>query len=516
MSAAGGLVVVPGDSPLVLVAPHGGRRDAVRRPWAAGRLRMNDLHTATLTEELAGLLGAAAVINDAHDRNDVDLNRIVEAHERAPWFLERLAAVLGATLADHARATLLALHGWNVVQPVVDLGLGCGPGPDPFTVGTASAVAQEFAATALPALVAACAARGIGATVGARYPARNRENLIQLFTARYRDDPRPAVRALAAHASRVDAVQLELGIPLRWPGAWRTRFVAAVREALPALIGAASSASAAPAVPAPSPIQPGRLQFTAPTFCGLVAIDRDRGGRLLLFPPEGGLVLFTGERIGLESPGTVSRLTMQAAPDGARAVAHRGPLLRFPDTTPFLDLEAGLARAELVEADVDLVFTPDHPGCAPSGFGRVRGTVLLDGVRHAIEGDGFAEDGGGAAGPWPRLRTAMRLVGGAGLALTVGLDGADASGFLCRGGEHVPVATARATFADETAALARVTLELELDDGERLRVVARTIHRLPVIRARTPAARIEFAACRVEGDAAARAWPAGWVEAVGP
>src|SRR5262249_39862230 len=230
------LVVVPGESALVLVAPPGGWRDTERRRWARARLRMNDLHPASLTAELAHLARAPAVINDTHDRNDVDLNRIGEAHERAPWFLERLAAVLEATLARHGRATLLALHGWNVVQPVVDLGVGCSAAPEPFTVGRGAAVAPEFAATALPALGAACAARGIGATVGARYPARNRENLVQLFTARYRDDPRPVVRAFAGWASRVDAVQLELGIPLRWPGAWRGRFVAAVEDALPSLI----------------------------------------------------------------------------------------------------------------------------------------------------------------------------------------------------------------------------------------------------------------------------------------
>ena len=124
----GSVTVIPGESPLVLVAPHGGRRDPHQRPWAAGHLRMNDLHTAALTTELAALTGAAAVVNADQDRNDVDLNRIVEADERAPWFLDRLAAVLDATLARHGRATLLALHGWNVIQPVVDLGLGCAPG----------------------------------------------------------------------------------------------------------------------------------------------------------------------------------------------------------------------------------------------------------------------------------------------------------------------------------------------------------------------------------------------------
>ena len=115
-------MLIAGATPLVLVAPHGGRRDTARRPWGAAPLKVNDLHTAALTAELARVTGASAIINTAADRNDVDLNRVSAAHDRAPWFLERLADVLAATLARHGRATLLTVHGWNVVQPAVDLG----------------------------------------------------------------------------------------------------------------------------------------------------------------------------------------------------------------------------------------------------------------------------------------------------------------------------------------------------------------------------------------------------------
>src|SRR5438132_9240877 len=218
---------------------------------------MNDLHTASLTAELAALLGGPALINEAHDRNDVDLNRVSEAHQRAPWFLERLADLVDAAVRRHGRATLLALHGWNVVQPVVDLGLGCTPGENPFAVGRAAAVSPAFAARALPRLVEACHARGIAATVGARYPARHRENLLQLFTPRYAEDSRPLVRALAARAALVDAVQLELGIALRWPGAWRSRFLDACAAALPAPAAAPEPASVPPErTPAAEPPPP--------------------------------------------------------------------------------------------------------------------------------------------------------------------------------------------------------------------------------------------------------------------
>jgi len=506
------LVVTTGTRPLVLVAPHGGRRDAARRPWTIGNLRMNDLHTAELTRELAARTGASAVINPEHDRNDVDLNRISAAHDRAPVFLERLRDVVGEVVARHGRATLLALHGWNVVQPVADVGLGCAPGEDPLVVGPRAAVTPRFAAGALPRFIDACDARGIGATVGARYPARHRENLVQLFTPRYRDDERPLVRALAALAPAVDALQLELGIALRWPGRWRDALVAACEDALPAFLvppdPTSRGAARADAVPA---AVARRLQFTSADLSGLVALDRGRGGRLLLFPPEGGLLLFTGERIGLEPTAVTGALAVRETPTGV-AVRFRGPLLRFPDTTPFLDLEAGLARATLADAEVALDFEPLHGDATGNAdFGVVRGVVRVDGVEHAIAAAGFTEDGPDPT-TWPRVRAALRVGETAHVAFTLALDGGAASGFLCADGAHVAVVGGHVALAGGEAALERVEVVLELADGTRLRLAAHAIHRLPVIRARGAAPiRIEFAACRLDGETS----PAGWLEAGG-
>ena len=512
MSTHGRLTVLPGDGPLVLVAPHGGRRDAERRPWAGGHLRMNDLHTASLTAELAALAGVPALINAEHDRNDVDLNRVSEANEHAPWFLERLAQLLDTAVRRHGRATLLALHGWNVVQPVVDLGLGCLPGGNPYAVGRAAAVSPAFAASTLPCRVAACRARGIAATVGARYPARQRENLVQLFTRRYAEDGRPLVRAFAALAPLVDAVQLELGIALRWPGRWRAHLVAACAEALPALLAAPHPESEPPggAVDAePAPPLPRRLEFTSPALSGLVGLDAGRTGRLLLFPAGGGLVLFTGERLGRTAGG----LRVERSASGGLDLRYDGPLLRFPDTTPFLDLETGLARAELVEGEIELRFSPRHAPDDTAEFGTVTGSVALDDVREPVTAHGFAEDGT-PAGPWPRLRAALELDDGASLALTIGLPGGQTSGFLCRDARHVPVVAARAALGPADAPLARVTLEVELADGGRLRLAVRALQCLPVIRARGRApVRVEFAACCLDGAPGAN--PAGWLEVGG-
>src|SRR5262245_30152471 len=381
-------IVVAGSSPVVLVAPHGGQRDYDGRPWGSAPLKVNDLHTAALTQELAAVLDASAVINAALDRNDVDLNRVSAAHTRAPAFLERLADVLAATIARHGRATVLTVHGWNVIQPAVDLGFGCSHGA---AVDRAAAVSPAFAATALPALVGACAAHGITATTGARYPARARENLVQLFTPRYRDDSRPLVRQLATLGTDVDAVQLELAVPLRWPGAWRRKLVDACRDALPALVDGGSRAPATGVTaPSPTPVLQRALQVVGRGASTLVALD-EVGARLLIFPPGGGLAHFTGERTGGEERGRVAGLRMDEADDGTLRVRFAGPMMRFPDTTPFLDLERGLGGASVIaDADVELVFEPAHPGADGSDFGSVRGTARLDGEQLDLGGRAFS------------------------------------------------------------------------------------------------------------------------------
>jgi hypothetical protein len=505
-------VSIPGRTSLVLVAPHGGRRDPARRPWSSGRLKVNDLHTAELAEELAALTGGAALVNASCDRNDVDLNRVSEAHERGGPFLAALAELLETTLAHHGRATLLTVHGWNAIQPAVDLGLGCAPGADPFAVGPGAAVSSAFAAGALRRLIEACAVQGINATVGARYPARARENLLQLFTARYREDVRAPVRRLAALASRVEAVQLELGIPLRWPGAWRGRFLAAAAAALPALV--APAADARPPGPRPlhraAPRAASRIEWTTPTLCGLAGLDAGRGARLVLFLPEGGLLLFTGERTGDEEAGRVAGLAVESE-GGVTRVRFTGPLLRFPDTTPFLDLEAGLARAALVEADVHLDF---HASLATDGgaFGAVEGRAVLDGEPVPLAGYGFSEGEAPGGGPWPRLRAALRLGESRALRVVTSLGGGAATGVFHRAGDTVPVVGARVTLGPAETPLEHLDLEVELADGERLRLTGRAAYRLPVVRMTDSATiRLEFAACRLDEAA----WPAGWCEVIG-
>ena len=65
---------VAGSGPVIVVAPHGGRRQREVRPDDS----VNDLHTAGIAREFARRLGAPALINHGLDRNDTDLNRISE------------------------------------------------------------------------------------------------------------------------------------------------------------------------------------------------------------------------------------------------------------------------------------------------------------------------------------------------------------------------------------------------------------------------------------------------------
>src|SRR6185295_11584544 len=190
---------------------------------------------------------------------------------------------------------------------------------------------------------------------------------------------------------------------------WRDALRAACLAALPALTDGAP-ASAAPRAPLlraePSVGAAQRLQVTAPELSILTGVDRV-GARLLLFPPDGGLLLFTGERTGVDAPDAVGPLVLRRTAAGVTELRFRGPMLRFPDTTPFLDLEAGLARARLVTGDVALDIAADHAG-AGADFGHARGRVVLDdGPPLALSADAFVgEDEAG--GPWPRLRAALR------------------------------------------------------------------------------------------------------------
>ena len=300
-------------------------------------------------------------------------------------------------------------------------------------------------------------------------------------------------------------------MPLRWRGSWRQRLIEACLVTLPALLAEPEPATENLPSIVPHGATPRRytLEITADGVSGLVAIDA-AGARLLLFPPGGGLVLFTGERTGGEGSARIGGLRIDAGAPGALQVRFTGPMLRFPDTTPFLDLERGLSGAALVEhADVALDFLAVHAGGSDvAEFGVVRGRATLDGRMLPLDGRGFASAGTGAV-PWPRVRVSLDLGGGDRLSVLLDLATSDASGFLCRAGQHLPVVSASARLGEGDDPLSSFALDVEVAGGERLALRPEAVHRLPVVRGGAPVPiRLLYASCRLPGVAG----PAGWCE----
>lgn len=398
---------VGGTGPVLLVAPHGGRRP----PGPAGR-RTNDLHTAELTRELAGRTGAPAIINTSIDRNDIDLNRVSDVRRSARVLFTMIREEVDGMIARDGRATVLFLHGWNAIQPSCDLGVGAslaGGSLRPIREGVPSVSAGSV--PMLLAFAARARERGIEVTVGERYPAAARENLVQALTGRYRDDPDPDVAALARHglSGRLDAIQVELAVPLRWPGPWRERTL----ESLGVFFETRAPADATPLPGARAsrperngsedPDGPGPPRDSGMTRRSLElhddvaglgvfgAIERAADGRcsarLLVCLGRGGLALFTGEQAhGREL--TCSGLEWRDLDDteGTR-LTFEGPVLRFPRSDPFLDLEDGLAGASLGELRANVTFEPGPTDDAPFRCGRARGTIVVDGTPHRIDAD---------------------------------------------------------------------------------------------------------------------------------
>lgn len=530
------LSVVAGHTPLVLVAPHGGRRDADAHPWGSRPLKMNDLHTASLTRELAERCGAAALVNEHLDRNVTDLNRVSAAHENAPAFLERLHDLVRAAESRHGFAVVMTVHGWNVVQPAVDIGLGCRPS-EAGALGPSAAVSADFAGSAVAVLCRELAGRGIATTLGARYPAQARENLVQLFSGRHREDARPGIARFAPLGDVTEALQLELGAPLRWPGAWRRRFVDACAAALPAFVTRTPATGETLAGPCPraSDTTPSRrlevvgrgygvAGATSDEFALVAALDAT-GGRILVFPPDGTLLMFGGDRLDDGGPhadgDAVGSLVVS---DGETATLHyRGPLLHFPNTTPFVDLEQGLASAAMVD-DAELhvrVRSDVAPLPAAGRFGTVHGTLTLDGRCHVLDGRGFTARSD-VAPPWPRLRTALRLHSGERLVLAVATAVGVADGTLLRNGSALAIRAASFRFDDPDRPLDRWYLDVALDDGSRREIALEAVHRLPVVRGGVErAVRVLYASCRIVGArvgdsvGGGTCAPAGWAELAG-
>jgi hypothetical protein len=344
---------------------------------------------------LADRLEASLLVNRSLDRNVIDLNRISQVVRHAPWFVTLIEDLVADILDRHESAEVLFVHGWNVVQPRCDIGVGASFAEEDDTCGRENALtaAPAYVTTRLAAFRRSCEEAGVRVTYGERYPASHHNNLVQLFR---RDGGRalPVGARLAAWAAegRAHGVQLELGIPLRWPGATRERFVAVAAG----IFGPAAPRPAEHARPRAAPSRlgaesPAALEFYDPG-CGLgfsssVGADRRRSpvtARLLVLSGRRSAALFVGENpephaFAHDGP------RFERRDDGVR-LRFEGHLLQLEDARAYVRLEDAFAASTLVPFQVELTFGPTTCG----GHGRVVGRVRSPERSWRIDCHGFA------------------------------------------------------------------------------------------------------------------------------
>ncbi len=444
------LEIVEADSPLLLIAPHGGRAEP--RTRAILHPKVNDLHTADITRELARRSGAAALINRGIDRNRLDCNRIAQIAESAPWLLDLIAERLARIVDRHGHATVLLIHGWNLIEPRVDLGLGLKLlGGELRPTGAARvAASDDFIRGPLSYFQSQLSAGGIKPSFGMRYPAGGAQNLLQAFTPRYLQSEVPALQSIAAiaEAGQVDAVQLEFSVGCRMPGPPRERCIEAMESAFTPALRAPSSienatmpisrvarprgVSAGRAAPAPMPTRVGVELYDAVSQVGAMASfdlgPGGFGGRIMMLLGARSVALFTGE-------GRVERTSHGVALGPLRLEQHGdeldltfdGPAVIVPDSTEYLSIERALASGRLDPAlqITATLRTPGEPldlaevlasardpgraaGAALASFGKISGAITIEGKRREL--NGFARAGASFTGLGPTRFTARRML----------------------------------------------------------------------------------------------------------
>ncbi len=446
------LEVIDSDSPLLLIAPHGGRAEARTRSML--NPKVNDLHTADITRGLAARLGASALINVAMDRNRLDCNRLSQIVERAPWLLEIIAERVRAIVARHGRVTVLLIHGWNIIEPRLDFGLGLRhSGGELRPPGSACVSAcDDFINGQLVRLADRLHRHGIKPTYGMRYPGGGLQNLLQAFTARHRQSPHTALKSISetAVSGVVDAAQLELSVSIRMPGDLRARCEDAIAEVfstnssdsrearaplvvnrVPRPAVAKSEIGAAATVAAPGRVG---IEFYDPAakFGAMASFDvggAGMGARIMMLFDRHRAALFTAEGRPSRSASAVTHGPLSLRREGDSIVlAFRGPAVIVPDATAYLSIERALASGRLdCNTEVDVRFKMDRTGgefdfdrilsasgIAPVGpsssaaFGRIAGRVCIEGAARTV--NGFARTGMSFTGLGPQKFSARRMI----------------------------------------------------------------------------------------------------------
>ena len=431
--AATWLQTIEADSPILLIAPHGGRAGAASR--ATLHPKVNDLHTADIARELARRLGAAALINFGMDRNQLDCNRLTQLAEQAPWILKMIAERVTSIVERHGRAIVLMIHGWNIIEPRVDLGLGVRTiGGELRPTGQARVSASdEFIRGPLMDFAARLREGGVTPTFGMRYPAGALHNLVQAFTERHRDSTVVALRTIAAlsETAQVDAAQLELSVAVRMPGPLRDRCIDALESAFGPRAEEPSRSGLRLKIvrePMPRPAAPARVAAPSiPTRVGVEFFDPRAGfGAMASFDLGGGfgariMFLSKGRRVAL----CTCEGRVKLAGDGLSlgpltlAVERRelhlgfsGPIVIVPDGSAYLSIERALASGRLdPAARVDLKMRLPENGFDPSAiFGASAAPRSTDSISSFAEMTGTIEIDGET--------TELRAVARAGLSFT--------------------------------------------------------------------------------------------------
>ncbi|HEY6298173.1 MAG TPA: hypothetical protein VIW95_00900 [Candidatus Binatus sp.] len=445
------LEVIDSDSPLLLIAPHGGRAEPRTRSML--NPKVNDLHTADITRGLAERLGASALINVAMDRNRLDCNRLSQIIERAPWLLEMIAERVKAIVARHGRITVLLIHGWNIIEPRLDFGLGLrNSGGELCPPGSACVSAcDDFINGPLGELAERLHRHGIKPTYGMRYPGGGLQNLLQAFTTRHRESPHAPLRSISETAMRgvIDAAQLELSVALRMPGEFRSRCEDAIAEVFsgkgdsqvarsanvinrtPRPTVAKSEIGAAATVAAPGRVG---LEFYDPAahFGAMASFDvggAGMGARIMMLFDHHRAALFTAEGRPTRSASAVTHGPLSMRRDGESIVlSFHGPAVIVPNATAYLSIERALASGRLDgETKVEMRFEIDRaggefdfdwilssPGSAADtlsssvAFGRISGRICIDGVEREL--NCFARAGISFTGLGPQKFSARRMI----------------------------------------------------------------------------------------------------------
>jgi hypothetical protein len=348
---------------------------------------------------------------------------------QAPWLLDMIARRLEELVARHEHALAIVIHGWNVIEPRVDFGLGLRAGGGVLRAHGAARVSASDAFIHGPLANLAERLRGYGIipTVGLRYPAGGSQNLLQAFTERFREDANEPLKRLArlAAAGAIDALQLEMSVALRWPGRLRERSVEAIAETFsrppgaphhrtPITVVRNSPKPPSPRPPKRAPIAPVRLGvefFDPSTRLGAIASfdvgHSANGARFILLLDGSRIALFSSEGKPTHNSERIARGPLALRHEGERiALGFKGPALVSPDRMGYLSVEHSLAVGTLQEgAEIAISIQPrtawvnlggllaalQHSATivtAPASFGAVSGRIGVDGAVRQVEAIG--------------------------------------------------------------------------------------------------------------------------------